>query len=477
MVSAGENLENYSKNLDYKLDEISQFTDVHEKLDTIKSDIKSGKEFENLIKELNNKVDIIAMSDDSDILEEISEIRQIVEEQIQTIKDASENSSTETSLNKLIDELNKIDKNINEIDMTKSAAEIKESVISAVVAATNEISFVEEAEEIKDFVDVKTNELHHMLTEVKRQLSEMNNNTDDMDLYTYTMQDVESDFAKLRLVINDMASKAEGDDLSVISANFNKMSKSLEDLRNVLVENEIQRAEHGDLNEHVVSISSRLNQLLLSQKQIDNEIVEKLNNSIDAISGLDNKIVARRMEKYLSEIYKKSSITSDLMEVMKNVMMYLGEWMDGTSDTLSTIYDRCAVPETLDEIKTYLPQKAELYEFINSKHKEQESNIENLQNTVENISSQSDLRAEELQNAIYSRLNAQDEKLNSILDSIEAKITQQDFRLDRIEKQLDKIVDILSKQSDSTINDRIDNIDKTLAKLSANIEKLTEYVD
>ncbi len=478
IVSTEENLENYSKNIDYKLDEISQLADVHEKLDAIKSDIKAGMAFETLIKELNNKVDVLAMSEDTDILDEISEIRQIVEDQIQILKTSAENSSIEDSLNKLVEELNKIDKNIGDIDVSKGTSEIKEAVIAAVVAATNEISFVEEAEEIKDFVEERTNELHHLLTEVKRQLVEMNSSSDDMDLYTYTMQDVESDFAKLRLVINDMASKTDTEDLSVISANFNKMAKSLEDLRNVLVENEIQRAEQGDLNEHVVSISSRLNQLLLSQKETDNEIVEKLNNSINAISGLDNKILARRLEKYLSEIYKKSMKTSNLMEVMKNVMMYLGEWMDGTSDTLSTIYDRCTLPDTIEELKSDLPKASEISELIDTHNKEQEENIENLQNIIENISSQNDVRAEELQNAIYSRLNTQDEKLNNIMDAIDNKIAQQDFRLDRIEKQLDIIVELLSKPSYETkIMSKIDEVDEKLTKQNVNIEKLTAYVD
>ena len=495
------NLENYSRTLDEKLDELSQ---------GYESDSKFRMNIESMVKELNNKVDIIAMSDDSGMLDEIYEIKDIVESQIEALKEKAADTS---ELQKLSEELITIDEKLNNLDLSKSAEEIKESVITAVVSLTNSISFAEESEEIKDFVDVKTNELHRILMDVKRQLSDMGHNEDDMELYTYTLQDVESDLAKLRLVVNDMSNKVADNELSVVSANLNKVTKSMDDLKNVIIDSKSKQSEYEDLSNEVTSISSRLNQLILSQQKADGEISEKLDDNMAAISGIDTKIFERKIEKSLSELNKKVEYSANIITVLRNVMGYLGQWMDGTTDTLSAIYDRCKLPEIVDELKSAIPAKSELFDFIDSKYYQQEANIENLQNIVDNVVSQAEFRAEELQNVIDGRFQAQNSKIENLFTALEEKtnadnsltdlanmikeqvairdakieelenivnnkINKQESRLDRIEKQLDKIYSVL--ENTSSINDTKDKVyelDEKLSKLSENIEKLAAYVE
>lgn len=456
IINTEASLEDFSRNVDYKLDEISQFTSVNEKLDNIKSDVKESLKLEDLINQLNNKVDILAMSDDSDVIDEIYGIRKLIEEQLETLQSSVEDSKNVQSL---MEALNKIDSNITDIDLSKHTSELKEAVISAIVTVTNEISFIEEADEIKDFVNEKTNELHRLLLDVKHQLHTITNTPEDMDMYSYTLQDVESDIAKLRLVVNDFAEKNANTELVVISTNLNKMARAMDDLRNAIIDVEIKRAAKNDINEindQVISISSRLNQYILSRRDFDTQIIEKLN----LLFNSDNKVVTDNIEKELTETNQKLDYTTNVITVLKNVMMYLGEWMDATTETLTSIYNKTGKISENQNVSEQLSDKSDILDLIESKFKQQESDMENLQNIVENNTTQNDLKIDELQTIIENR------------------ILKQEDRLDRIEKTLDRMASILEASgSQIETRERIEKIEEKLARLDANIEKLAAYVE
>ena len=523
LSSTESTLEDYSRTLDYKLDEISQFSSVHEKLENIKSDVQESLKLEDLINKLNKKVDILAMSDDSDVIDEIYGIKSLVEEQLAQLHSSVEDDG---QVQKLMEGLSRIDNSIAGLDFSQQASDIKESVISALVSVTNEISFVEEADEIKDYVGEKTNELHRLLMDVKHQLYTITNSSDDMDMYTYTLQDVESDLAKLRLALNDFADKKSDNELVVISNNLNKMSRAMTDLREAVVDAEIKRtAANGidEVNEQVVSISSRLNKLLLAKRESDSQIIDKLDMNLSAISGMDTKRFSDRVEKALVETDKKLEYTANIITVLKNVMIYLGEWMDGTTETLSSIYDKTSFSEELSSLKEFVSEKLNLSDFEDnvymqlknieavgqnfveqgefmkqqiSKFNQLEADIENLQNIVENTISQNELKADELQNIVEKAIAVQEQnvsdfkkdvvmaisqnelKIEELHTDIENRILKQDTRLDRIEKALDRIASVLeSSSSNGDTIEKIEELDEKVTKLSSNIEKLAAYVE
>src|SRR5574344_913225 len=84
----------------------------------------------------------------------------------------------------------------------------------------NQISFVVEEEEIKDFVaekvdevktsldDIKTNTISTHFENIKKEITDVKSrllgvNSEDDD-YTYTLQDVESDIAKVRMILKEL---------------------------------------------------------------------------------------------------------------------------------------------------------------------------------------------------------------------------------------------------------------------------------
>ncbi len=389
---------------------------IGEKLEIIKANTDSNPKLEELISTLHNKVDVLAMSDDNDIQGEITEIRDLIEEHIATVNSAN----VQEALQKLLNQ-------ISAIDLSKQAGDIKEAVISAVVSVSNEISFVEETEEIKDFVNEKTNELHRTMMDVKRQLSTLTCSGDDMDIYSYTLQDVESDIAKLRLILKDMSGESSSNEICVISNNISKISRTLEHLQDAFNQSELNKFKNENFNEQIVSISSRLNQLLLNRKEVDDLVLTYLKQASDKLNRIDNSDVTKGIEEVLISMDKKLSYSNNLNTVLKNVMMYLGEWMDGTTETISSIYDKSAkintISDAIKDLRKSIPDRGELIDFI------------------------------------------------------EARFTEQQSKIERMERQLEKISNTLAVQNQSETIDRIDLIDEKLEKLSKNIEKLASYVE
>ncbi len=86
-------------------------------------------------------------------------------------------------------------------------------------------------------------------------------------------------------------------------------------------------------------------------------------------------------------------------------------------------------------------------------------------------------------NSIEEKFDEQQERLAyfekqiSKLGGLEDKFEAQQERIDRLEMSLEKILSAVEDIDDSKVTRKIDKIDKQLAKLSTNIEKLTSYVD
>lgn len=388
-----------------------------------------------MLKVLHEKVDILAMSDDTDIRDEIDDIKNLIYEQRKLFEELGDNEKAheiDNYLKDLLTEINKIEKNVSEIDLEKNARDIKDSVMTAILSVTDQISFVEETEEIKDFVEEKTDAINKTLLDVKKQLSNIASSNSDMDFYSYTLQDVESDIAKLRLILNDISTAKSSDEVGVISSNINRIAKSIEDLRSSLTHEESfeLKSDFEKLNEDILSISARTNKLLLNSDEAYRIICDSLDEFNRRTSNLEERINVidnKKIENHLAVIDQKVNETMNSNKILQNVMMYLGEWMDGTTETISSIYEKTAkvssMEEALDELKETVPEKEALIKTIEDRFEEQQS------------------------------------------------------RIDRLEKKLEKAISIMEEQDENLVLNKIDKLETQLSKLSLNIEKLASYVD
>lgn len=449
-----EKLDDFEENTEYfknALDTLSNKVDIiaaDNSLDILYDKFDEFSETEDKVAEmltaLHQKVDVIAMDDnDFDIEEEIDDIKELIFEQRKYFEVASDEKAN--AIDKYLkDVLLKLDN----VDLEKNSEDIKETIMNALVSLVDQISFVEETEEIKDFVEEKTDAIKQGLIEVQNQLRQLASPDDDFG-YSYTLQDVESDIAKLRVAITHLS----GNDFENLSGDIKKIVNSVEGLETTLTQEQIigLKGNIEKLNEDILSISSRTNKILLTSDESNKALNDGLNNfgSLvgkleDRLEYLDNTEATERLERKIESIQSMAVESANADKVFHQVMMYLGEWIDTTTENISSITEKTS---EINLIK------------------------ENVNDVIEKVSDIQDIKdnIEELRSAVPEK--------SELLSELENKFEQQEARIDRLEMKLEKILSTLEEKDDMVLNRKVDKIEKMLSRLGTNIEKLTSYVD
>lgn len=447
-----------SQNLSDRIDELHSKVDIlaaddnsylEESIDDIRDLIQeqqslfstldnSDDKIAKMLELLQDKVEALANTDVSEIKDEIHSIKDLIEyqkEYFEKYTDDEKSQEISSHLQTLIGDISKIEKNVSEIDLEKNSQDIKDSVMTAILSAMDQVSFVEETEEIKDFVEEKTNAINETLLDVKKQLTNISNaGNSDMDFYSYSLQDVESDLAKLRLTLNELsANPSSNDEVGVISANIGRMAKSIEQLQADLKNKEadgVLQTDFEKLKEDILSLSVRTNKILLNSDNSQKFITDTLDDFTQKTTNLQDKLedlANNKLDARLSVIENTVKENASTSKRLQSVMTYLGEWMDGTTEAISNIQETTAqastVTEMIETLKSEIPNQAE------------------------------------------------------ILEAVEVKFEEQQAKIDNLEQKLEKVLEKLSALDENVINTKIDKLDEKLNRLSMNIEKLTAYVD
>ena len=415
---------------------------LHDKVDVLATSGGEGR-IEELVQSLHDKVDVLALSDDNELMSEIQGIKDLIFEQR---KQFEKSGTTEKAQNvdkyleKLLSDLSTVEERINGLDIDKNASDIKDSVMNALLSVADQITFAEETEEIKGFVEERTEEINKNLLDVKKQLSSIASSSDSWD-YTYTMQDIESDIAKLRIILNDISTSSSKEDISEISQNMHKIAASVNSLHSSLTEEQILELKNNieKINEDVLSLSSRTNKLLLTSDESYRALTDgldefsKVTNQLQKrIDILDNNSINEVIEKKLDNINDAVTMSANADNIMRQVMMYLGEWIDDASEKLEII---SADTSNLSVIN---------------------SEICLLKSMVDN---------------------------KEIVESLEKKFNEQQNKIDMLEHKLDAILNAVQNSAgqyssmEDKISEKMKKLDDKINKLSKGIEKLTSYVD
>ncbi|MBR1908211.1 hypothetical protein IJ818_04675 [bacterium] len=380
--------------------------------------------------------------------------------------------------------INAFYKNMEGIDRLSS--EIKESfetskedMLKSVIGVFEQISFVEEAEDIKDFIDgnviseLKTvsenlaenakeikglkhvinssNPLEYSelegdfnniqlafeklklediapiyeglnaikeegLNSIREQINILKSGSNQNIDYTYSLQDVESDIAKLRMTLNELQ---KDEKLDAVSQNIEQLVNFLDGLRFDFTREDLGNMHHhiAKMTDEITDLSARTNKLILTSE--------------DSRSDIKNTVL--RFEQFLNQIYGNIKPIADMNLSLK-------------IETLTSIIDRISkITET----------HARIINNINEKLDTVESNI------VENIK---DLK----------KLLPQS---GSVIGLLERKFEEQEERLASMEEKMNEFMETMEAKGGSELGKQIMNIDKKLAKLNKSIEKVTSYVD
>lgn len=495
------NLDEKFNNLQNELSNL----DVSENIENSKNEIV--KEFETI----NQKLDLLNLESDSELEEEVKEIKRIVSAQNALLNKLDESfklkESVKDSAESLLDELSgnlstseeealtsvkseiqnilekfeeKLDTltqstyisdsgEVSQINIKGELSLLKEELLEGFVEFFNQISFVAEAEDIKDFVEEKSEaikseiiskienisisggsegsniglgnikeslkdalgdnfdnilssldnncfNIQSEIKEVKSHLQAVKNSLEDETEYSYTLQDVESDIAKIRLILKENSQP--------------KVESSLSGL--------------DKLNEDIMSISTRTNKLLLNSDESYATLqanLDQLRNVVyqfeKKVKHLDNKESINKIEKRLEGLNKLmlSSVQSD--KIFNQTFMYLAEWIDKADENIETIKKTMIKPTDLEKI----------LDKFSKKFDQQQEKIKSLETKIEKLTKTAPVKA------------TKDTDLKTLVREVLSQVERPEFKVD------------------TKLSKKVDGIDRQLATLGKSIEKITSYVD
>ncbi len=297
--------------------------------------------------------------------------------------------------------------------------------------------------EVKEHVDEQFSEVNEQFNEVNAKFNGVNEqfnavseqfnavkeqfnvlrvgSTEDVeDDYTYAMQDIESDIAHLRLAMDELTTCVKSNSLKQIADYVNEIVKQVDSMKFNISQDDIFKIKIDieKITGDVISISSRMNKLLLASDESAQALNASLVSFRDTISelytGLKKLDYSAMIEK-LNIIEEKMASYEQKEHTTFNVINKITEWANSFEEKTDEI------SETINKLKKSMPSN------------------------------------------------------EAVLDDLEEKFAKQQQRMDMLEEKLDEL---LSKDKDSSnISKKFTDIDKQLTKLNNNIEKLTSYVD
>lgn len=434
-----DNIQDVLSTIESKIDSII----IPEKRDKLS---ESDAQITSMLETLNHKIDIISSSENNiNTQQDIDDVKHLILAQMDYIERLEHNNKTDAfkkCLKELTLEVNNLNLNSNSSNnkLQKTLKDMKDSIMTAVVTIFEQVSFIEESEDIKDFVEEKTEIINQNLVEVTKQLKQITNSSEDPD-YTYSMQDIESDLAKLRLALNELQNnelESQSSELANISDSLYRITSTVEELQSSMTQDEIK-----DIKSDIYNIQEQTQKLLINS----DESYNALNSGLEDFGKIITNQISNKVDK-VTQMLEKSS---DSDKVMRQALIYMGEWIDSASESMNKISTNSdeiiEIKSAIETLKKDIPEQTDILNSIEEKFDEQQARLSFFEKQITKLS------------------------------GIEEKFEQQQERIDRLEMSLEKILNAVEDIDDTKVTRKIDKIDKQLAKLSTNIEKLASYVD
>ena len=393
----------------------------------------------------------------------------------------------------IADLTNKLDS--KELDISLELNNLKTDVITQFLNIFNQISFVAEQEEIIDFIQEKHSELitilSHIVTtsdtveNVKDNLAvvdnKMNSLKEDVDLinekitaimssdgdinYVYSLQDLESDIANLRLVLNEMKQNLNSkEDVEEFKKNFNTLA------------------------EDIVSISTRTNKLILASDESHQTLQDSLQDFKLVINDLDERTRNFAQDAGIDKINNKLGAINTMMQngektnqIFNQVFEYLAEWVDKAGAQISSITDKVETLDDLGQIKVMLEDmKAEseddssgneLVEALGNVFDKQSKRISSLEAKLDRVI---------VDTTINSRQKLDvtpfEDTLNRFLVAIDDKMVSQQKKINSLEEKLEEVMSLVDNKETAQLTKKVGGMDRQIAKLNKSIEKIASHV-
>lgn len=482
--------------------------------------------FENLRSQISNKSFDEAFQ--ASINKQIASLESLVSEQMNYIEDINDLCATNlpdlTEMNTIVKHsiLGTVEKfsekldamNLEEVIDTE-LKQFKTDIITQFLNIFNQISFVAEQEEILDFIQDKHDELitilshivttSDMVAEVKDDVAvvdnKLNSVKDDIELinekitaiissegdidYVYSLQDLESDIANLRIVLNEMKDKDYSQELDALAASTNDIYKLVESIKTDLP----TRKDFEGMAEDIVSISTRTNKLILASDESYKTLQDNLHDFKLVINDLDERTRNFSQEAGIDKLDNKLNALNSMMvngaktnQVFNQVFEYLAEWVDNASVQINAISNRVETLDDIGQIKVMLAdlkaeaednsESVELIEALGAVFDKQAKKISSLETKLDKIIVETTINNKN--NKLD--LSPMEDTLNKFLVAIDEKMSSQQDKIKSLETRLQSVCELLDEKDTAQLTKKVGGMDKQIAKLNKSIEKIASHV-
>lgn len=463
---------------------------------------------------------------------QISGIENLVKEQFGYLEDISDlccnNLPELTEMNTLVkygiqqsitDLTNKVD--AQDISLNEELAKLKSDIITQFLNIFNQISFVAEQEEILDFIQEKHSELitilSHIVTTidnvdtVKDNVAVIDNKVDslkeDIDLinekitsiissdgdidYVYSLQDLESDIANLRLVLNEMKSSNNSKELEELVTSTNNIYKLVESLKTEMPKFEYDefKKDFETLSEDIVSISTRTNKLILASDESHKCLQDNLQEFKLVINDLDERTRNFAHESGIDRLDNKLGAINTMIQngaktnqVFNQVFEYLAEWVDKAGEQITTISDKVETLDDIGQIKVMLEdlkaeaedntESTELIEALSNVFEKQAKRISSLEAKLDRVIVETTISNKNSKIDMTPFENT----LNSFLVAIDDKMSSQQDKINSLESKLEEVMTKIDPKDTAQLTKKVGGMDRQIAKLNKSIEKIASHV-
>lgn len=359
--------------------------------------------------------------------------------------------------------INEIKDNVIEIKARGESLRKNSSEVGEVVRECAK-SIIENSE--PDRITIKD-----MLSDIKKNISILQSGDEESD-YTYSMQDIESDIAKIRIYLNELSQNGITVNSEEFTDELNSIVVMVDSMKQQL--NKIDETNLADtmvkMKDDMTSISTRVNKLLLSSDnsytRIDSTMKEfkALSEEIDEqIKNISDNTKYKNLEDGLTEVKIALSESNSYNSVINESLIMLAEWVDNAGETITNIYEKQINSDSLDEMK-------DLMDKLKSAITE---NTDNILSSVKSMIDETNSAVRNIEPADYSEtLRVLDGKLaeQNIL------IEKQEERISKLDEKLTTVLELIAKNDSGMIDTKLSEIDAKMEKLNKSIEKLTSFV-
>ena len=513
------------------LDEVkSALVDLEENVGLSESDIMLGiSEAKDELKEEIKNIDLSSLKNG------LSEVKDELKNEIKNIDISSIKSDFSEAKDEIKNEIVSLDakienslSKISSVETQKDLQELKGQVnsivgdlVSEIVTIFDNISFDEESEEIKDFIYESSEGIRYDVGQIKNAVFEVKNtlrgsseeNTLNeiivklnrlSDVQTliegvengigsvlsffqsekYSLTDVEDDFAKIRLAINELSQKTENEE------EINNIRESVVDLKYDF-QNIAQKFEQ--LNEDVTNLNMCTNKLILSSEDSTNVLRDNLENFKNMITKsepdkiqqtLSNmtfafndsiKLFDRRFSELKHEMQvftEHSANNSNSLENIKNSFLVLAEWMESAGKVIEELGEDIVGLKEIDYGK--FSKEIDSFHQNNSLFGEKLDAITDSINELKNITNVSDIHdySSEFEELRISVANMSANILNissAISESVHSPVADYSSVLDEIRANT---LELLSKELPNVqVSDLKENLEELKNSVSSALSR------